>query len=607
MTRPDFGTASRSLCRRAPLVLLVICAALLGSPRGAHAQTAPTITSVALTSDPLYDSNAIGDAIKATVTFSAAVTVTGTPQFALNVGGGPRTAAYESGSGSTDLVFSYLVVEGDEDTDGVSVEKDEIALNGGTITAGSTATTLTYDAVAADPTQKVDGIRPTFVSAETSVDGTKVLATFSENLRSAILAGMSIDNHSGDPAKVSLTFADNVVTLVLSRPIRHEESIPLGIGASSVRDAAGNGNLMSLNNPITNNVPITANAVPDFGATSTTREVTENSAAGTVVGAAVTATDADDHTLTYTLEGTDAASFQIVSASGQIQTTSGVTYDYETKSSYAVTVKADDANGGTDTIDVTINLTDVNEAPPTIDNVALTSDPGADETYGLGDTIEGAVTFDQVVNVTGTLTLRLSNPSGGRLTDGEATGTIENRDPLPKALLARFGRAAAVHVVEQVQERIEAQREVGIEAQFAGRQLRPGMEREMAVEFLSRLAPSLGANRVGAGVPHPMSVSPVAGSGSLGTPGLGGYSGVSAGEVTSSVTGLYPWLGYKVSDRITLWGVTGYGKGSLMLTSGEGTTLRSGLSMAMTAGGMRGELADSVVGGFGLAFKADAL
>ena len=121
-----------------------------------------------------------------------------------------------------------------------------------------------------------------------------------------------------------------------------------------------------------------------------------------------------------------------------------------------------------------------------------------------------------------TLTLRLSNPSGGRVTDGEATGTIENRDPLPKALLARFGRAAAVHVVEQVQERIEAQRETGFRGQVAGLQVRPGMEREMAVEFLSRLAPSLGANRVGAGVPHPMSVSPVAGSGSLGTPGLGG-------------------------------------------------------------------------------------
>ena len=39
MTRPDFGTASRSLCRRAPLVLLVICAGLLALPAPAAAQT----------------------------------------------------------------------------------------------------------------------------------------------------------------------------------------------------------------------------------------------------------------------------------------------------------------------------------------------------------------------------------------------------------------------------------------------------------------------------------------------------------------------------------------------------------------------------------------
>ncbi len=89
--------------------------------------------------------------------------------------------------------------------------------------------------------------------------------------------------------------------------------------------------------------------------------------------------------------------------------------------------------------------------------------------------------------------------------------------------------------------------------------------------------------------------------------GRGGYSGADAGEVISSVTGLYPWLGYKVTDRITLWGVTGYGKGALALTPGGGPTLKSGLSMAMAAGGLRGDLADSVVGGFALAFKADAL
>ena len=106
------------------------------------------------------------------------------------------------------------------------------------------------------------------------------------------------------------------------------------------------------------------NTAPTFSSQTASRSVAENSAAGTNVGAPVTATDADSgDTLTYTLDGTDAASFDIVSTSGQIQTTSGVTYDYETQSSYAVIVKADDGNGGSDTIMVTITVTDVDESP----------------------------------------------------------------------------------------------------------------------------------------------------------------------------------------------------------------------------------------------------
>ena len=50
-----------------------------------------------------------------------------------------------------------------------------------------------------------------------------------------------------------------------------------------------------------------------------------------------------------------------------------------------------------------------------------------------------------------TLTLRLSNPSDGQLTDGEATGTIENADLMPAALLACFGRATAEQVVEHIE------------------------------------------------------------------------------------------------------------------------------------------------------------
>ncbi len=104
-----------------------------------------------------------------------------------------------------------------------------------------------------------------------------------------------------------------------------------------------------------------ANTAPVFNeGTSATRRVAENTAAGQAIGDPLTATDADNDTLTYTLEGTDAAAFDIVATTGQIRTR--VALDYEAKSSYSVTVTADDGNGGADTIAVTITITDVNEA-----------------------------------------------------------------------------------------------------------------------------------------------------------------------------------------------------------------------------------------------------
>ena len=89
--------------------------------------------------------------------------------------------------------------------------------------------------------------------------------------------------------------------------------------------------------------------------------------------------------------------------------------------------------------------------------------------------------------------------------------------------------------------------------------------------------------------------------------GLGEYAGVAGGQVASSVTGLYPWLGYKMTERVTVWGVAGYGTGGLLLTPDGGQALESGLSMAMAAAGTRGELVAGGASGFELAFKADAL
>ncbi|MYE89031.1 hypothetical protein F4X33_08565, partial [Candidatus Poribacteria bacterium] len=103
----------------------------------------------------------------------------------------------------------------------------------------------------------------------------------------------------------------------------------------------------------------TTNTVPTFteGA-STTRSVEENTATGVNIGNPITAIDANKDTLTYTLGGTDAASFSIITNSGQLQTKSAL--DYETKSTYTVTITVSDGSL-TDTITVTISIADIAE------------------------------------------------------------------------------------------------------------------------------------------------------------------------------------------------------------------------------------------------------
>ena len=108
--------------------------------------------------------------------------------------------------------------------------------------------------------------------------------------------------------------------------------------------------------------PSTNNA-PTFASAAVTRSVAENTASGGNVGAAVTATDADSDALTYTLGGADVSSFDIGASSGQITVGSGTSLNHEAKASYEVTVTASDPSSATDTTTVTINVTDVAEAP----------------------------------------------------------------------------------------------------------------------------------------------------------------------------------------------------------------------------------------------------
>ena len=105
-----------------------------------------------------------------------------------------------------------------------------------------------------------------------------------------------------------------------------------------------------------------ANRAPTFNeGTRTTRSLDENTTGTHDVGNPITARDSDGGTLSYDLEGADRASFDL--DGDQLQTRAGETYDFEAKPRYSVTVRVEDGQGGSNTIEVTINLTDQQEQP----------------------------------------------------------------------------------------------------------------------------------------------------------------------------------------------------------------------------------------------------
>ena len=147
--------------------------------------TSPTVSRVEISSDPGSDRTYVAeDEIQVTVTFSETVEVTGTPQLTLKVGGQDRTANYQSGTGGA-LVFAYEVADGDEDTDGVSIEANRLTLNGGTIRDGSNNNNavLDHEEVAADSGHKVDAVKPQLAATDGAVvDGTRLTLTYDEAL-----------------------------------------------------------------------------------------------------------------------------------------------------------------------------------------------------------------------------------------------------------------------------------------------------------------------------------------------------------------------------------------------------------------------------------------
>ena len=113
---------------------------------------------------------------------------------------------------------------------------------------------------------------------------------------------------------------------------------------------------------------VPANSEPYFATLTATRSVDEN-AVGATIGAVVAAVDDDDDALFYSIAGTDAPLFAVNSGTGQISVAAGSSLDYETKSTYSVSISVSDRKDALDASDtatddsatVLINVTNIDE------------------------------------------------------------------------------------------------------------------------------------------------------------------------------------------------------------------------------------------------------
>jgi T1SS-143 domain-containing protein len=372
----------------------------------------PAVTSVALTSNPGTDHTYVaGNVVAVTVNFNAAMSVTGTPQLLLNIGGVNHLANYVSGSGTDALVFDYTVAPGDNDTNGISIGANALSLNGGTIKdAFGDNANLATPAVTDNSNQLVDTTPPAETISSTITTNTGATTTISSG-------GATKDN----TLALSGTVSDNGSGVA---------SVQIFDGSTSLGFATVTGGNWSFTTSALadGSHSFTAKATDNVGNTTTTSAVTAtvdtvapaesiSSTIATTTGAATTISSGGltkDNTLGLSgtvsdTNGSGVASVQIFDGTTSLgfATVTGSSWSFTTSAlvdgSHSLTAKATDNAGNTTTTSAVTATVDTTAPAETISSTITTN-------TGLTTTItSGGVTKDNTLGLSGTV----SDTGGG--------------------------------------------------------------------------------------------------------------------------------------------------------------------------------------------------
>ena len=210
--------------------------------------TPPAVQGVGVPPAGLYT---VGQDLDFTVTYSEAVTVSGTPRIAVTLANGATAYAdYLGGSGTTALSFRYVVAQGDFDSDGITLAGGSIDLHGGSMTdAAGNAAVLALASVGDTSHVLVDGTDPAVAGIASSATGTvngdsvTYTVTFDEavtGLGTGAFHLTTTGNATGTIASVVPSGSDGTTYTVTIDGIAGTGSLRLDLAASSgVSDLAG--------------------------------------------------------------------------------------------------------------------------------------------------------------------------------------------------------------------------------------------------------------------------------------------------------------------------------------------------------------------------------
>ena len=222
---------------------------------------APSVNTVTLTSDPggIYT---LGEKIVVAVVFTKPITVTGTPQIGLEVGGTEQTVDCAAATSET-LMCTHTVVADEIDTDGVSIPANSLDLNGGTIKDKASppqTATITHAAVAANSNHRVDGDTPDLETATLYVD--TITLTYDEDLAETSVprtAAFTVTAGSKTPLVKSVQVSGKMVTLELDSVVVSGVTVTLDYsppaGTPPLQDPAGNPVATLSGQTVTNTTP----------------------------------------------------------------------------------------------------------------------------------------------------------------------------------------------------------------------------------------------------------------------------------------------------------------------------------------------------------------